>query len=220
MPASPPADATLTDLATFVTRELDRPAAPGEHQVMIESAARLIDGGEARLHSLVATARHDDVSWQSIGESLGVSRQAAFKRFGGLPANESGQGSASNQRIDLLERTTTLFTILQSGDYATVRSLMTYTCARALTKRHLMGVWNSVIAASGRFEGCVEMTAQLPEARSTLERLANRHLTSGTVVQTTLRHESGEWLARVAYNGAGKITGIVIAPPGSQDLPF
>lgn len=37
---------------------------------------------EARLHSYVNLARKDGASWAEIGRILGVTRQAAQKRFG------------------------------------------------------------------------------------------------------------------------------------------
>ena len=38
---------------------------------------------EARLHGYVATARKDGASWTEIGKILGVTRQAAQRRFAG-----------------------------------------------------------------------------------------------------------------------------------------
>ena len=61
---------------------------------------------------------------------------------------------------------------------------------------------------------------QTADGSTALGKLANRHLSTGAIVQVTLRHETGEWMSRVAYNGSGKITGILIAPPGTRDLPF
>jgi len=124
------------------------------------------------------------------------------------------------QTTDLLERTRDVFAHLDAGDYEAVRAHMTYTCGRALTKRKLMSVWDQVRSDSGRLEACVDMTAQTADGSTTLSKFANQHLNTGAIVQTTLRHEAGEWIGRVGYNGTGKITGILIAPPGSRDLPF
>lgn len=208
---------SLADLASLVDaadEELRRPA--GDEVVMIRRADELVRRSQERLSELVSTARSSGVSWQTIGDALGVSRQAAFKRFG---TRDEGQTMAA-QTTDLLERTRDVFASLDAGDYESVRSHMTYTCGRTLTKRTLMGVWQQVRSDSGRLEECVEVTAQTPDGRTPLTKLANRHLSTGAIVQATLRHEAGEWKGRVAYNGAGRITGILIAPPGSRDLPF
>lgn len=81
-------------------------------------------------------------------------------------------------------------------------------------------MWNQVSSDSGRLEACSDSTVQTPDGTTTVTKFMNRHLSTGAIVQTTLRHEAGEWIGRVAYNGSGKITGIVIAPPGAQNLPF
>ena len=186
-----------------------------EHAVRIRNAHELTRLADRRLHELVAEAHRSGTSWQAIGEALGVSRQAAFKRFG---ADEVSDESAS--ALDLVDRTTTLFEHLDAGDYAAVRALMSYACSRVLTKRRLMGTWQQVVDATGRLRACVEPLVQTPDGRTTLERFANRHLSQGAIIQMTLEHERGEWIGRVAYNGSGKVTGILIAPVGTTNLPF
>jgi len=59
-----------------------------------------------------------------------------------------------------------------------------------------------------------------PEGTNVVGKFLNRHLSAGAIVQVTLCHEAGEWMGRVAYNGSGKITGILIAPVGARDLAF
>lgn len=183
---------------------------------MIRRADELVRRSHKHLNALVSTARGQGVSWQAIGDALGVSRQAAFKRFDAKDEREP----MTDQTVDLLDRTQAVFHHLDAGDYEAVRAHMTYTCARALSKRTLMGVWDQVRSDTGRLEACVDPTAQTADGSSTLSRFANRRLSTGAIVQVTLQHEAGEWMGRVAYNGSGKITGILIAPPGSRDLPF
>ena len=181
----------------------------------IRRTHELIGLADRRLHELVAESRRGGASWQAIGEALGVSRQAAFKRFGADDAADAPDAS-----VDLVERTTRVFELLGASDYASVRELMSYSCARVLTKRRLMGTWRQVVDATGPLRACGNPIVQTPDGRTSIERFANRHLAQGVVIQTTLEHERGEWLGRVAFNGAGKITGILIAPPGASELPF
>lgn len=126
----------------------------------------------------------------------------------------------STPTIDLFDRTAEVFQNLDAGDYEAVRERMTYRCARVLSKRKLMGVWDEVVKDSGRLEECVDLTAQTPDGRTGFDKFANRHFLNGAVVQATLRHEADEWMGRIAYNNSGKITGILIARPGSANLPF
>lgn len=183
---------------------------------MIRQADELVRRSRERLQELVSTARSHGVSWQEIGGTLGVSRQAAFKRFG----TKSEGAMMAAPVTDLSDRTSAVFARLDAGDYEAVRAHMTYACGRALTKRKLMSVWDQVRSDTGRLEACVDSTVQTADGSTPLSTLANRHLSNGAIVQVTLQHEAGEWIGRVAYNGFGKITGILIAPPGSRDLPF
>lgn len=208
---------SLADLASLVEAGGEgAPSHSGDEVTTIRRADELVRRSHERLNELVLTARSQGVSWQAIGDALGVSRQAAFKRFG-----TKGEGATMTERItDLLDRTSTVFAQLDGGNYEAVRAHMTYTCGRALTKRKLMSVWDQVRIDSGRLKACVDLTAQTADGSTALSRFANRQLSTGAIVQATLQHEAGEWIGRVAYNGAGKITGILIAPPDSRDLPF
>ena len=207
---------SLADLAVLVETGEEALSRPGDEVMMIRRADELVERSHERLNEWVSSARAHGVSWQAIGDALGVSRQAAFQRFDVKNERET----TAEHTIDLLDRTHEVFRRLDAGDYAAVRTHMTYTCARALSKRRLMSVWNQVLRDTGRLEACVDATVQTADGSTTLSKLANRHLSSGAIVQVTLRHEAGEWMGRVAYNGSGKITGILIAPPGSSDLPF
>lgn len=206
---------SLVDLAAVVEIGDDPAGGSGDEISMIRRAGELVERSQEQLNAWVSTARQRDVSWRAIGDALGVSRQAAFKRFGG-----EAPGVLSGQPIDLLARTTEIFERLDAGDYDAVRTHMTYTCARALSKRKLLSVWDQVQNDTGRLESCVDATVQTPDGTNVVSKLANRHLSSGAIVQVVLRHELGEWIGRVAYNGSGKITGILIAPPDARDLPF
>lgn len=208
---------SLVDLASLVEAGGEQLQSSSDDEVrMIREADELVRRSRQRLHEMVSIARSHGVSWQEIGGTLGVSRQAAFKRFGSKDESET----TAAQVTDLSERTREVFAHLDAGDYEAVRAHMTYTCARALTKRKLMSVWEQVRSDTGRLEACVDSTVQTADGSTPLSRLANRHLSAGAIVQVTLRHEAGEWIGRIAYNGSGKITGILIAPPGSRDLPF
>jgi hypothetical protein len=208
---------SLAELAALVeTGRAEAPSHRGAEVLMIRHADELVRRSRERLQEWVSTARSQDVSWQEIGDTLGVSRQAAFKRFGTKGEGETMAASG----MDLTDRTSEVFAHLDAGDYEAVRAHMTYACGRALTKRKLTSVWDHVRSETGRLDACVEATVRTADGTTPLNKLVNRHLSNGAIVQVTLRHEAGEWIGRVAYNGSGKITGIVIAPQGSRDLPF
>jgi hypothetical protein len=210
----------LSELALMMEWNASKPGTTGDVVVMIRRADELVKLSESRLQESVAAARRRGVSWQSIGDALGVTRQAAFKRFSTATENVLERKDMAQLTIDLTHRTEEVFHNLDKGDYDAVKAHMTYTCSRVLSKRKMLGLRGNITTATGRLETCASTTVQTPDGRSSLEKITNRHLMGGAVVQTTLQHEAGEWIGRVAYNGAGKITGILIAPPDSRDLPF
>jgi hypothetical protein len=54
----------------------------------IEAMNNVLAGAEIDLHVAVAEARRAGVAWSSIGDRLGVSKQAAQQRFGVQPLCE------------------------------------------------------------------------------------------------------------------------------------
>ncbi|MGP5022951.1 hypothetical protein ACTXIU_15330 [Glutamicibacter arilaitensis] len=183
--------------------------------IEIEQAA------QAHLESSVAVARARGVSWQAIGNAFGITRQAAFKRFGTISTTGIGEETMANPIIDLTSRTENIFEHLSKGDYGSVKSLMTFTCSRVLTKKKVMDVWDQVVADSGQFESCSNTTIQTADGTNVVAQKLNQYLGGGLTGQTQINHEAGEWLGRVAYNGAGKVTGILIVHPmQANNLPF
>ena len=123
--------------------------------------------------------------------------------------------------IDLISRTENVFENLSKGDYSAVKELMTFTCSRVLTKKKVMDVWKQVETETGQFESCSNTTMQTADGKNVVAQKLNQYLGGGLTGQTQLNHEAGEWLGRVAYNGAGKITGILIVHPMQKNnLPF
>ncbi len=176
---------------------------------------------ETHLRAAVDAARARGASWQLIGEALGVSRQAAFKRFGSAAALEAGGDLMTKPVVNLEERTEAVFRMLSNKDYAGVKALMTFTCARTLTQKKVMAVWDGVVQQTGALESFSDTSVQTADGRNILLQQINQYLGGGLVGQTQLNHEAGEWIGRVAYNGSGKITGLLIVHPlSATNLPF
>jgi hypothetical protein len=77
------ADAALRDAMTQLTR--------GETDVTLrlEAAQRLRHAAEALVAELVAEARKKGATWSDIGETLGVSTQAAHQKYRWVAARQS-----------------------------------------------------------------------------------------------------------------------------------
>ncbi|MCS5731331.1 DUF3887 domain-containing protein [Herbiconiux moechotypicola] len=176
----------------------------------IRRAAADLKASENRLRESVTAARAAGASWREIGDALGTSRQAAFTRFG----DETGR---SGDQLAL--RTTQLFESLSAGDYESVRTMMSYSCARALTKRKLLGAWADAVRASGAFVGCANAVPQQPDGRTPIERWAHRQLVTH-VFQTALHFARDDLTGRVAYDSAGRVIGILMLADDAPDRLF
>lgn len=187
----------------------------------VETGNQIERAARAHLDETVAVARARGVSWQDIGSTFGITRQAAFKRFGTTSTPAPGGEAVGLPIIDLTSRTEEVFVHLSKGDFGSVKSMMTFTCSRALTRKKVMGVWDQVVSDSGTFKSCSDTTIQTFDGRNVLAQKLNQYLAGGLTGQTQIKCEEGKWIGRVAYNGAGKITGILIVHPLQSDsLPF
>lgn len=218
------AETLLERLAALLTDAAELGPTATNQQDAVKAVELSIDiarTAHAQVENSVAVARARGVSWQTIGNVFGITRQAAFKRFNNAPATDQGEEIMTKPIIDLTSRTEEIFQHLSKGDYGSVKSLMTFSCSRILTRKKVMGVWEQVVADTGRFESCSNTTIQTADGTNVVAQKLNQYLGGGLTGQTQINHEAGEWLGRVGYNGAGKITGILIVhPTQANNLPF
>lgn len=194
---------------------------PAQAVEAVALAQRIERQAGEHLEDTVAVARTRGASWQDIGTALGISRQAAYKRFGATEGTAQGAAGASSPIIDLIARTEAVFTHLSRDEFAAVRAMMTFTCARALTKKKVMRVWRDAVDQSGAFLSCSGTTMQTADGSTVLAQKLNQYLAGGLTGQTLLQHEAGEWVGRVAYTGTGKIAGLLIVHPAqAANMPF
>ncbi|MBG6192457.1 hypothetical protein IWX64_003429 [Arthrobacter sp. CAN_A212] len=211
----------LSELLTNASNLGPLPTSETNAVKAVELGIEIERAAQAHLENSVAVARVRGVSWQAIGSAFGITRQAAFKRFGTISTTDIGEEAMGNPIIDLTSRTEDIFAHLSRGDYGSVKSLMTFTCSRLLTKKKVMDVWDQVVADSGQFEFCSNTTIQTADGTNVIAQKLNQYIGGGLTGQTEINHEAGEWLGRVSYNGAGKVTGILIVHPmQANNLPF
>jgi hypothetical protein len=55
---------------------------------LVDGASQAFEAARVALHDAVRAARDDGATWSDIGDVLGVSRQAAFQRFGPKQARD------------------------------------------------------------------------------------------------------------------------------------
>ncbi len=177
----------------------------------IARAAEHVSDAERQLAAAIHAARQAGVTWQEVGDVLGVSRQAAFKRFGRPVDPDTGEVLGTGPRVDPGEIVERVAQLIAAGDYDALRELMTHACAREVTRTRVMGVWRDILADVGALEDCSGIGATRDGISLRLEP------TPGPVVaRALLEHEAGEIVLHVSVNRAGRIDGILFAPPAHE----
>lgn len=168
------------------------------------------------LRDAVAAARAGGHTWADVGAALGITRQAAFKRFGGPRDPRTGQAMTSTPTSGLVGATEEVFARLDAGDYDAVREQMPDEVAAVLTREAVLDTWARAVADTGNLETCRGSRLELPD-RTPVDEGAD---VLGTVVgHTELVCEAGSWVGRVAWDEQRRIVGLLVVPPGA-DYPF
>lgn len=183
----------------------------------ILAASDALQDARRSLESAVLTARASGHTWAEIGETLGMTRQAAYKRFGSPTDPRTGERIAKRGVADVVELTERVFTLIASADYAQLARLMHPSTALELSSNVIAATWQSVLTEVGE-----------------LTELQNTHvvLLGGVVVETdeqvlgtvigatVIECEAGQLLGRVAFSDEAKVVGLLIVPLDHGPLPF
>lgn len=151
------------------------------------------------LHDSVEAARASQVSWQQVGDILGISRQAAFQRFRNPDDPRGNEHMRTKTDNALIPRAEQIYHQLDSGNYESVGAEMTFVVQRVLTEKKVMGVWSQVKTMAGSLESIGESFVR-PSGRNAV------------VVETPLSFEAADVIGRIAYNKRDKIVGMLILP--------
>lgn len=178
-----------------------------------------IEQARAQLAVAVRQARAAGRTWADIGAVLGISRQAAFKRFGEVinPADGrliTGVPVSMTAIQNLTER---VFDLIAAANYAELEALLHPDVRGELNAQTIGEVWAGVLTEVGAKESYADTHVVLPAG----ERIDNDAQILGVVVGvTTLRHEAGEVMGRVAVDEQRRIVGLLIVAPDAASLPF
>lgn len=126
--------------------------------------------------------------------------------------------------------TTTIPTIAEkfirhiaAGEEAQTMAMLHKRFHKDLPWPEIMSVWNSVITEIGELEGFSDTVVTTVKGDRTKESLLTKLYTKiiGTcVVVTTLEHEAGELMARVAIDRDGYVVGILLLPTDVTEYAF
>ena len=172
-------------------------ARPLDAIAFIQGAASEIGEG---MQAAVQCARAAGHTWTEVGQVLGISRQAAFQRFGRPADPRTGQPMAASMLPGAAERGAALLADLVAGRWAEACRDFDETVARKLDAEGMAVVWARLTGMIGRLEQVGESVAYQGGDL--------------TLVDIPLSFEAAERTARVCYDRDGKVAGLHFLPPG------
>jgi len=194
--------AQLTEAASALDASLRSPLiAPAYLNVVL--LAKNVDAlAEEVLALSVQQSRDAGHTWQQIGDLLGVTRQAAFQRFGKPIDPRTGEPMDKTVHIsDAGERATQIAADILGGRMNQARPLFNAEVAAAFTDEVRGNALAAVAGLVGAFEG-------IADAAPFVRRIGDH-----TVVDIPLRYEAGDMKARVAFDADAKVAGFFILAP-------
>ncbi|HEX5116485.1 MAG TPA: DUF3887 domain-containing protein [Pseudonocardiaceae bacterium] len=165
----------------------------------VTSARDLASAVDGALRAAVTRARQAGRTWQTIGDLLGTSRQAAFQRFGRPIDPRTGAPMERTVLPGAAERAVALLVDLMAGRYEDVRHDFDDTMLAALDAATLAETNAQVAAMVGAYEG-IGAPFTRPQG-------------DYTVVDIPLRFEAGEMTGRVSYRADGAVAGLFVLRP-------
>ncbi|MDF3290806.1 DUF3887 domain-containing protein [Streptomyces silvisoli] len=200
---------TLTELSTrlaehasALARALSSPLASPAYLDLVQCARGVDDLAEQVLRLCVQQCRDAGHTWQEIGDLLGVTRQAAFQRFGKPIDPRTGEPMDKTVRMaDAADRAFTIVTAVLEGRMDEARQSFNAQVLEAFTDEVRADGLATVTGLVGVFEG-------FGEGEPFVRRIGDH-----TVVDIPLSYEAGDMKARVAFDTDEKVAGIVILTP-------
>ncbi|MGH3534657.1 MAG: DUF3887 domain-containing protein [Pseudonocardiaceae bacterium] len=206
MSDSPPSltalSALLAEQASVLAASVGSPLTPPAYLDLVRRCQHVDVLAEQVLKLCVAQCRDAGHTWQEIGDVLGVTRQAAFQRFGKPLDPRTGEPMDKTVRMaDAAERALRIVTNVLEGRMDEARQSFNAQVLAAFTDEVRANGLATVAGLVGAFEG-------FGESEPFVRRIGDH-----TVVDIPLRYEAGDMKARVAFDADEKVAGIIIIPP-------
>ena len=194
--------ALLAEQTSTLAEAVADPLTPPAYLDLVRRA-RDVDGlAEQVLKLAVQQSRDAGHTWQEIGDLLGVTRQAAFQRFGKPIDPRTGEPMDKTVRMaDAAERATEIVTDVLEGRMEKARQSFNSQVLELFTDEKWGSGLATVAGMVGEFEG-------FGEAEPFVRRVGDH-----TVVDIPLRYEAGDMKARVAFDTDEKVAGLFILAP-------
>ena len=194
--------ARLAEQAAALAEAPGSPLAPPVYLDLVRRAQRVDELAEQVLKLSVRQSRDAGHTWQEIGDLLGVTRQAAFQRFGKPIDPRTGEPMDKTVRMaDAGPRATRIAAAVLEGRMDEARPTFNAQVLEAFTDEVLGNALANVAGLVGAFEG-------FGEGEPFIRRVGDH-----TVVDVPLRYEAGDMKARVAFDHDEKVAGFFILAP-------
>jgi hypothetical protein len=166
---------------------------------LVRAAHEVRDGAEALMAAAVQQARDAGRTWQEIGEVLGVSRQAAFQRYGKPIDPRSGEVMNTNPLPDAVELARAVIDDHAHGRWADITARFDDTMRAGLTEEGLAEAWAYIAGLAGAYES---------HGDTDVVRAGDF-----TITNTPLAFEAGDFVARITFRDDRTIAGMFILNP-------
>lgn len=192
----------LAEQASTLAAAVGSPLTPPAYLDLVRRSQDVHELAGQVVKLCVRQCRDAGHTWQEIGDLLGVTRQAAFQRFGKPIDPRTGEPMDKTVYMtDAAERATTIVTHVLEGRMDEARRSFNAQVLEAFTDEVRGDGLATVTGMVGAFEG-------FGEAEPFVRRIGDH-----TVVDLPLRYEAGDMKARVAFDTDEKVAGIFILTP-------
>jgi hypothetical protein len=192
----------LAEQASALAQAVGSPLTPPVYLDLVRRAQGVDQLAEQVLKLCVQQCRDAGHTWQEIGDLLGVTRQAAFQRFGKPIDPRTGEPMDKTVRMtDAAERAIKIVTDVLEGRMDEARKSFNAQVLEAFTDEVRGDGLATVTGLVGAFEG-------FGDGEPFVRRIGDH-----TVVDIPLRYEAGDMKARVAFDADERVGGIFILPP-------
>jgi len=170
---------------------------------LLRAAHQIRDGAETLMAAAVQQAREAGRTWQEIGQVLGVSRQAAFQRYGKPIDPRNGEVMNTSPLPEAIELARAVIDDHAHGRWASITERFDETMRAGLTEEGLAEAWAYLAGTAGAFESYGNTEA----------------VRAGdfTITNTPLAFEAGDFIARVTFRDDRTIAGLYILNPDVAD---
>jgi hypothetical protein len=197
---------TAASLHREISAIIAAPVLSGENTPLQSLRASIDVQAQAAVLVAAAAERARDArcTWQEIGDVLGISRQAAFQRFGKPIDPRTGETMSTTPLPEAVALAETVLDALASGAWGDVTSHFDEQMRNGLTSDGLAAAWAQIVGMAGAYEH---------RGKTEAARAADI-----TITNTPLAFEAGDFTARISFRDDQTIAGLYIVPTEPQSL--